>query len=73
MSGTESSLHIRQHDDGTADVVNCPYEWFPLTKGQFRPGAFVRACVEANTVICLGPGCAIYPCERVRDFAEGKI
>lgn len=55
------------------EVVDCPYENVPTSGNwsKFTPGLYIRACVDARTVLCLGGVCAIYPCQRVREFQEG--
>lgn len=74
--------HIRESptSPGKTEIVKCPYEWVIIQRPedgfqspQINRGAIVRQALELNAIICLGPWCAIYPCERVRDFAEGRI
>ena len=69
----------RNHLTGQIEVVNCPYEWIPI-RGGSPPSVlslslpeYVKACAAVGSALCIGSCCAIYPCERVRDFSEGKI
>lgn len=73
---TDDMMYVRndQAIPGRVEMVKCPYEWIPMKKGQFNPSRYLKNCIDAGcSCLCLGLGCAIYPCERVRDFAVGKI
>jgi len=61
------------------EVVNCPYGWIPIHGGSPQSvlslslPEYVKACAAVGSALCIGSCCAIYPCERVWDFVEGKI
>jgi hypothetical protein len=65
----------RNPETGEVQVVNCPYDWIPISSGGYKLSLprYTEACTEAGTPLCIGECCAIYPCERVRDFLEGRI
>lgn len=66
--------YVRHNPEtGQFEIVNCPYEWVPITRGQISPLIYTGNCINTGSVLCLGSCCAIYPCERVRDFMEGRI
>ena len=77
----ESRLHIRENPEtGRGQIVNCPYEWIPLKRPdyegyslQINQLGIVNQAIGLDAISCIGSCCAIYPCERVRDFVEGKI
>jgi len=60
---------------GRIEVVNCPYEWIPIhaSRCTLSLPMYTKACAAVGSALCIGSCCAIYPCERVRDFAEGRI
>ena len=69
----------RNHSTGQIKVVICPYEWIPIHGGStlsvrsLSLPEYVKACAAVGSALCIGSCCAIYPCERVWDFVEGKI
>jgi hypothetical protein len=61
---------------GQTEVVNCPYDWIPISntpENILSLPMYAKACASVGSPLCIGSCCAIYPCERVRDFSEGKI
>ena len=55
-------------------VVNCPYDSVTLIRGyeiQILTRRFEEMILNSGQFPCVGNYCAIYPCERVRGFAEG--
>jgi hypothetical protein len=72
---SSTPIFIRNNPDhDTTEVVNCPYDWIPITHGIISLKQYAHYCAQSDgSPLCLGPGCAIYPCERVRDFSEGRI
>jgi hypothetical protein len=71
----ELPLYARRNQNGQIEVATCPYDWIPLRSGcSIALPQYRSACILSDdAVLCIGSGCAIYPCERVRDFSEGKI
>lgn len=71
-------LHIRRDPDhpGYTQKVICPYDWITLRNAppgckpcQINPGAIAREISRQGVITCIGPWCAIYPCQRVRECA----
>lgn len=77
----ELPSYIRENPETRkSEIVNCPYEWIPIrtpptrtTSLQINRENITLQIIELGTIPCFGEWCAIYPCERVRDFAEGRI
>jgi hypothetical protein len=82
MNGPPLLLHVRE-DPNThcGQIANCPYDWIPIKRPsvddprpiQINQKMIVNMAIELDAIPCIGDLCAIYPCERVRDFSEGKI
>ena len=76
MSDSDCEMMRVNHETGKIDVVNCPYDWVPISVSSGHSlslPVYARACASVGSPLCIGSCCAIYPCERVRDFSEGKI
>jgi len=76
MSDSDCKMMRINHETGNVDVVNCPYDWVPISTSAGNTLSLImyaKACAIVESPLCIGSCCAIYPCERVRDFAEGKI
>jgi hypothetical protein len=64
--------------DGLLQGVNCPYGSIQI-RNREGISTVIKSTTLRNNILqtgafpCLGECCTIYPCERVRDFAEGKI
>jgi hypothetical protein len=74
----DSELHIRldPEQSGRKQIVVCPYDWITIRatpRGcepcQINIGAMAHAACIRSAIACIGPWCAIYPCQRVREFA----
>ncbi|MFA5378068.1 MAG: hypothetical protein WC455_20115 [Dehalococcoidia bacterium] len=75
----DDELHIRldPEQSGRKQIVVCPYDWVTLRappndceQHQINIGAMVRNTLRRRgAIVCIGDVCAIYPCQRVREFA----
>jgi hypothetical protein len=79
MSDIPDYMRI-DNETGRLQIVSCPYDWIPLNRANFGESTIqinrenmVKQAIDLDIISCIGDWCAIYPCERVRDFSEGKI
>jgi len=72
----KTPLYARKNPNGQIEIVDCPYEWVPLNAHgcNISLPLYSEACTLSNGApLCIGSVCAIFPCERVRNFSEGLI
>ena len=70
-----NDMHVRKGKDGYWHVVNCPYDSIQLVEGRtlICVARLMEVILHTHQFPCQGDSCVMYPCERVRKFADGEI